>query len=61
MISPGENPSPRRDAPSSGPRISISQVEARQGVTGHNVRRVLGFGLGAVAIAFAIIYIIYFV
>jgi hypothetical protein len=33
---------------------------ARAGVTGHNVRYVLGFGLLAVIIAFAIVYLIYF-
>ena len=34
--------------------------QARQGVTGHNVRYVLVFGLVGVAIAFAIIYLVYF-
>jgi hypothetical protein len=29
--------------------------QARQGVTGHNVRYVLGFGLAAAVIAFAVI------
>ncbi len=38
---------------------AVSPVAARQGVTGHNVRHVLGFGLGAIIIAFVIIYIIY--
>ena len=33
---------------------------ARAGVTGHNVRYVLSFGLLAVIIAFAIVYLIYF-
>jgi hypothetical protein len=33
---------------------------ARAGVTGHNVRYVLSFGLLAVIIAFAILYLIYF-
>ena len=33
---------------------------ARAGVTGHNVRHVLSFGLLAVIIAFAIVYLIYF-
>jgi hypothetical protein len=42
------------------PAAEVSTVEARQGVTGHNVRHVLGFGLAATVIAFAIIYIIYF-
>jgi hypothetical protein len=34
--------------------------EARQGVTGHNVRYVLGFGLAGVVVAFAIIWLVYF-
>jgi hypothetical protein len=35
--------------------VVLDKVEARQGVTGHNVRYVLGFGLAAVVIAFAAI------
>ena len=38
----------------------LSKVEARQGVTGHNVRYVLWFGLTAVIVAFATIYFFYF-
>jgi hypothetical protein len=34
--------------------------QARQGVTGHNVRFVLGFSLAAVVIVFAIIWMVYF-
>jgi hypothetical protein len=34
--------------------------QARQGVTGHNVRYVLGAGLAAVVVAFVIVYLIYF-
>jgi hypothetical protein len=41
-------------------RPVVSKDEARQGVTGHNVRYVLGFGLAAIIIAFAIIYAVYF-
>lgn len=36
--------------------IVRSANEARDGVTGHNVRYVLGFGLAGVVIAFAIAY-----
>jgi hypothetical protein len=36
--------------------VTETRTEARQAVTGHNVRYVLTFGLGAVVIAFAIIY-----
>jgi hypothetical protein len=34
--------------------------QARQGVTGHNVRYVLGFSIAAVIIVFGIIWLIYF-
>ena len=34
--------------------------QARQGVTGHNVRLVLGVSLAAVVIVFAIIWMVYF-
>jgi hypothetical protein len=35
-------------------------TEARAGVTGHNVRYVLYFGLGGVVLAFALIYAAFF-
>ena len=38
----------------------VTKDRARQGVTGHHVRYVLGFGLAAVVIAFAVIYLVYF-
>jgi hypothetical protein len=38
----------------------VPAPRARQGVTGHNVRYVLGFGLAAVVVAFLIIYFINF-
>ena len=34
--------------------------QARQGVTGHNVRYVLGIGIAAVIVAFAALYVVYF-
>ena len=34
--------------------------QARQGVTGHNVRYVLGFGIAAIVILFVIIWLLYF-
>jgi hypothetical protein len=37
-------------------RPVLGEVEARQGVTGHNVRYVLLFGLVAVILAFAAIF-----
>jgi hypothetical protein len=41
-------------------RPAMSGARTRQGVTGHNVRYVLGFGLAGVVIAFIIIYIVFF-
>ena len=41
-------------------RPVISTRQARQGVTGHNVRLVLGFSLAAIVVVFAIIWMIYF-
>ena len=41
-------------------RTVVSTQEAREGVTGHNVRYVLGIGLVAIIVAFAVIYAIYF-
>ena len=42
------------------PRQVVSARQARQGVTGHNVRLVLGFSIAAVIVAFAVIWIVYF-
>jgi len=42
------------------PRPVIPARQARQGVTGHNVRLVLGFSIVAVVIALAIIWMVYF-
>jgi hypothetical protein len=41
-------------------RSTVPAQRARQGVTGHNVRYVLGFALAGVIIAFGIIWFIYF-
>jgi hypothetical protein len=35
----------------------VSKVRARAGVTGHNVRYVLAFGLLAVIVGFVIVYV----
>ena len=51
MNTPTDNRSPEYKEPS---------VRARQGVIGHNVRYVLGFGLVAIVVAFIIIYFVYF-
>ena len=47
---------------SEGPqqRPIIPGQRARQGVTGHNVRYVLGFALAAVIVVFGVIWLIYF-
>lgn len=37
----------------------IPAQRARQGVTGHNVRYVLGFGMAAVVVAFVVVYLVY--
>jgi hypothetical protein len=49
-----------RDDRTSQPRVVEETTRARQGVTGHNVRYVLIFGLAGVIIAFAIIYLMFF-
>jgi hypothetical protein len=41
-------------------RSVLSKVKARQGVIGHNVWYVLWFGLAAVIIVFAAVYLFYF-
>jgi hypothetical protein len=41
-------------------RPIVPARQARGGVTGHNVRFVLGFGIAAVVIVFAIIWFVYF-
>ena len=40
--------------------IVMSGDRARQGVTGHNVRYVLGFGLAGAIIALMVLYLFYF-
>ena len=42
------------------PRPVVSTTEARSGVTGHNVRYVLIFGILAVIVAFVVIYAVVF-
>jgi hypothetical protein len=50
---------PESSAPNDG-RLVLPARNARQGVTGHNVRYVLGFSLAAVILAFVIIYLLFF-
>jgi hypothetical protein len=40
--------------------VVTTPERARQGVTGHNVRYVLAFGIAAVVIIFAILWLSYF-
>ena len=47
-------------APSHEQRTVLPKNEARQGVTGHNVRYVLGIGLAATVVVFVLIYAFYF-
>jgi hypothetical protein len=42
------------------PSAVVANIPERQGVTGHNVRYVLLFGLAAVILAFALLLISYF-
>jgi hypothetical protein len=42
------------------PHHVVPTQQARQGVTGHNVRYVLGFGIAASVILFVIIWLFYF-
>jgi hypothetical protein len=41
-------------------RVVESATEARAGVTGHNVRYVLTFGILGVAVLFAVVYMYFF-
>jgi hypothetical protein len=43
-----------------GGRPVVPTPRARQAVTEHNVRYVLGFGIAGVVIAFTIVYLLYF-
>jgi hypothetical protein len=50
----------RRDWAAAEQRPVVPKVEARQGVTGHNVRYVLGFSVVVLVIAFVVIWLVYF-
>jgi hypothetical protein len=51
---------PESEQHQSEQRTVVPTQEARQGVTGHNVRYVLGISMAAVIVAFAALYAIYF-
>jgi len=57
MIAPTDTPT---HAASDEPHTVLSTDEARQGVTGHHVRYVLGLGLVGVVVLFVAIYAFYF-
>jgi hypothetical protein len=40
--------------------VVTTENRARQGVTGHGVRYVLGWGLAGIVIAFAVLYFVFF-
>ena len=46
----------RPNQPAAGEGVVLDTTRARQGVTGHNVRYVLAFGIVGVVIVFAIGY-----
>jgi len=50
----------RDDRTSPQSPVVENTTQARQGVTGHNVRYVLVFGLAGVIVAFTIIYLMFF-
>jgi hypothetical protein len=51
---------PRADTRSTEARTILPKDKARQGVTGHNVRYVLGISFVAIVVVFAVIYISFF-
>ena len=57
-------PEPRRDFRSASPsevrEDSMETNKTRQGVTGHNVRYVLYFGLAGVIVGFVLVYLMVF-
>jgi len=59
-MSSSQDPVSEQRRPQSERRTVVSTQQARQGVTGHNVRYVLGIGMAAVIVAFVVLYAIYF-
>jgi hypothetical protein len=50
----------RREPTAAEQQPVVSKVEARGGVTGHNARYVLGFGVVAIIVIFVAIWLVYF-
>jgi hypothetical protein len=48
------------DAGAQTPPMKKNTIRARGGVTGHNVRYVLAFGLAGIIIAFTVIALLFF-
>jgi hypothetical protein len=48
------------DAGAQTPHMKKNTIRARGGVTGHNVRYVLAFGLAGIIIAFTVIALLFF-
>lgn len=59
MTAPSASAPQGRDRPEEE-RTVLPTRDARQGVTGHNVRYVLGFGLAAIIVIFGILWVVYF-
>jgi hypothetical protein len=60
-MSPDTRAPEYKEADRQTPRqAGIPAARARQGVTGHNVRYVLGFAIAAIIVAFLGIYLVYF-
>jgi hypothetical protein len=55
---PELGPGPETRHTRAGDEIVLNTTRARQGVTGHHVRLVLGIGLVAVVIAFVVSYLV---
>jgi hypothetical protein len=60
MNSSQDRPISEQHSGPSGERTVVPTQQARQGVTGHNVRYVLGIGIAAVIVAFVVLYAVYF-
>jgi len=56
----GDDMSARSNDPVPQPQQVLSAQQARQGVTGQNVRYVLGFSIACVTIVFGVIWLAYF-
>jgi hypothetical protein len=55
---PELGPGPETRHTREGDETVLNTVRARQGVTGHHVRVVLGIGLAAIVIAFIVAYLV---